>query len=191
MAWSCAADTKWVWTRPFVDSPHTKKLPKSNQKAPLRHASPSAPNAACTGRTSLPDGAASSSPVAPYGSNPMSDGRSRRNSTTMGTTASAPMAIVTPTHRQPTPSARRDSSGRKTSCPLAVAAVSAPVTRPRRATNQRLATVEANTVAMQPEPTPTTTPQSRNSCHGSVICVVPRAPSEMIVRAMTVTRRRP
>ena len=65
------------------------------------------------------------------------------------------------------------------------------MTRPRRATNQRLATVEANTVAMQPEPTPTTTPHSRNSCHGSVIRVVPRAPSEMTARATTVTRRSP
>ena len=101
------------------------------------------------------------------------------------------MAIVTPTQRQPTPSASRDSSGRNTSCPLAVAAVSAPVTRPRRATNQRLATVEANTVAMQPDPRPTTTPHSRNSCHGSVIRVVPRAPSEMATSATTVTRRRP
>ena len=56
-------------------------------------------------------------------SSPMSSGRSRRKSTTIGTTASAPMAIVTPTHRQPTPSASRDSSGRNTSWPLAVAAV--------------------------------------------------------------------
>ena len=101
------------------------------------------------------------------------------------------MAMVTPTQRQPTPSARRDSSGRKTSWPLAVAAVRAPVTRPRRATNHRLATVEANTVAMQPDPTPTTTPHRRKSCHGSVIRVVPRAPSEIRTRAMTVTRRSP
>ena len=94
-----------------------------------------------TGRMSRSAARRRSASVAPYGSRPMSSGRSRRNSTTTGTTARAPMAIVTPTHRQPTPSASRDSTGRKTSWPLAVAAVRAPVTRPRRATNQRLATV--------------------------------------------------
>ena len=65
------------------------------------------------------------------------------------------------------------------------------MTRPRRATNQRLATVEAKTVAMQPDPTPTTTPHSRNSCHGSVMRVVPRAPRAITTSATTVTRRRP
>ena len=59
------------------------------------------------------------------------------------------------------------------------------------ATDQRLATVEANTVAMHPDPRRTTTPQRRKSCHGSVIRVVPSAPSEMATRAMTVTRRNP
>jgi hypothetical protein len=43
-------------------------------------------------------------------------------------------------------------------CPLAVPAVNTPVTKPRRATNQRLATEAASTVAMQPEPMPTSTP---------------------------------
>ena len=52
-------------------------------------------------------------------------------------------------------------SGRNTNCPLADAAVSAPVTKPLRFTNQRDATVDANTVAMQPEPIPTTPPHSK------------------------------
>ena len=53
--------------------------------------------------------------------------------------------------RRATPSASRSASvsaastGRKTSWPVALAAVSTPVTRPRRATNQRLATVAART----------------------------------------------
>ena len=52
------------------------------------------------------------------------------------------------------------------SWPVAEAAVSMPVTMPRLATNHRVATVAANTVAMQPEPRPTTTPHSTISCHG-------------------------
>ena len=44
---------------------------------------------------------------------------------------------------------------------------------------------------MQPEPIPTTTPQSRNSCHGSVIHIVPKAPRAMATSAHIVTRRRP
>ncbi len=44
---------------------------------------------------------------------------------------------------------------------------------------------------MHPDPTPTTTPQRRNSCQGWVICVVPRAPREITVSATVVTRRRP
>ena len=175
----------------MVERPQTKKLPNSNQNVPLRQASPSALKAAETGRMLRSASAGTSASVAPYGRRPMSAGRSRRNTTTTGTTARALMAIVTPTHRHPTPSASRERTGRNTSWPLAVAAVRAPVTRPRRATNHRLATVDAKTVAMQPDPTPTTTPQSRNSCHGSVIRVVPSAPSAMTIRAMTVTLRRP
>ncbi len=65
------------------------------------------------------------------------------------------------------------------------------MTTPRRARNQRDATVLANTVAMHPVPTPTTKPHSRNSCHGCVICVVSAAPVAMMTSAMVVTRRNP
>ena len=83
------------------------------------------------------------------------------------------------------------SSGRKINCPLAVAAVSAPVTRPRRATNQRAATVEANTVAIHPEPAPTTAPHNKNRCHGALIWVVPSAPRLITASAPMVMRRNP
>ena len=52
--------------------------------------------------------------------------------------------------RQPTLTASQASAGRKISCPVAPAAVSAPRTRPRRCTNQRLATVAASTLAIEP-----------------------------------------
>ena len=106
-------------------------------------------------------------------------------------TASALSAMVMPTERQPWCFASEARTGRNTSCPLALAAVSVPVTMPRCFTNQREATVEANTVAMQPEPVPTTTPHSRNSCHGECICVVSSAPEEMTASDAMVTRRSP
>ena len=96
-----------------------------------------------------------------------------------------------PTQRQPTPVASRLSSGKKINCPVAVAAVSMPVTTPRFSTNHRVATVAANTVAMHPDPRPTTIPQSAISCHGDDICVVPSAPNEMVRSAIATTRRRP
>ena len=91
----------------------------------------------------------------------MSAGELRKKTTTTGITASAEQPIVMPTVRHPWWSASRVSNGKKTNWPLAVAAVRAPVTRPRRFTNQREATVEANTVAIEPEPVPTTTPHNR------------------------------
>ena len=59
------------------------------------------------------------------------------------------------------------SSGRKISWPVAFDAVRTPVTSPRRATNQRLATSAASGTAIAPVASPMTTPQSRSSCHGA------------------------
>ena len=64
------------------------------------------------------------------------------------------------------------SSGRNTSCPVALLAVSIPVTIPRRSTNQRLAITAARVTPMAPVARPFATPQSRSSCHGASICVV-------------------
>ncbi|CAB5003562.1 unannotated protein [freshwater metagenome] len=188
---SCAALMKCVCTRPVVLRPHTAKLPHSSQNVPLRQASRSADIAFATGLpTSVATGKGSSS-VRPYARRPRSSGRLRRNSTTTGTIAIVPIATVVPTHRQPWRSASHDSNGRKISWPLAPAALSTPMTTPRRATNQRVATVLAKTVAMQPLPAPTTTPHSRNSCHGWVICVVSAEPVAMITRATPLTLRSP
>ena len=51
------------------------------------------------------------------------------------------------------------------------------MTRPRRATNQRLATVAANTSAIDPVPSPTSTPQQATSCQLWVIPVVSALPA--------------
>ena len=152
---------------PFVEPPQTKNDPARSQKAPVRRASRSASMATATGRSI--GGAECVPGGAPYGATPTSSGRSTSFHQTSGTTASALDATTTATHFQPDDSTNRASSGRKINCPVALAAVSAPVTRPRRCTNHRLATVAASTLAMQPAPRPTTTPQSATRCHAAVI----------------------
>jgi hypothetical protein len=82
-------------------------------------------------------------------------------------------------------------AGRNMSWPVAPAAVSAPRTRPRRCTNHRFATIAASTVAIDPVPTPTTTPHSRSSCHGSCMKTVSPDPADTVSSAPTTTRRTP
>lgn len=65
------------------------------------------------------------------------------------------------------------------------------MTSPRRAVNQRLVTVAANAMAIEPLPRPTTTPHSRTSCQASVIQTVASAPPDMTSRASATTRRMP
>lgn len=60
-------------------------------------------------------------------------------------------------------------AGRKISVPVAVDAVSSPIIRPRRSTNQRFTTVAPSTMATAPEPKPANTPQVAMYCQGSVI----------------------
>ena len=74
---------------------------------------------------------------------------------------------------------------------MAPLAVSAPSTMPRRLTNQRLATIAASTLTMEPVPTPTTVPQSRSSCQGWRMKIVSPEPVATANSAPTVTRRTP
>ena len=66
--------------------------------------------------------------------------------------------------RQEEDAVRLAITGRNISCPAAAAAVRMPVTRPRRATNHRLAIVAAKTMAIEPVPSPISRPQVRISC---------------------------
>ena len=77
------------------------------------------------------------------------------------------LPIVMPIDFQPCNSDKRESPGRKINCPAAPAAVKPPITIPRRLTNQRLATVAANTNAIEPVPTPTMTPHVATNCQGA------------------------
>ena len=190
MPWSCAAGIKCVPIRPLVESPHTKKDPDTYQKSRTLAASRNVCSVSCATLPALRTGGCQSG-AAPYGSRPSSAGPSRKHSQITGTITSAPAATVKDTLRQPTCIASIESPGRKTSCPLAVAAVSNPITNPRRCTNQRLATLAANTSAIEPVPMPTTTPHSSTRCHGSVINTVAAAPLPIIVSAAITTRRMP
>ncbi len=81
--------------------------------------------------------------------------------------------------------------GRKISCPVAELAVSMPITRPRRCSNQRLATVAPSTSAVNPEPTPSTRPHSTTSCHSAVMRVASTMPVAISSSALQMIRRRP
>ncbi len=154
--WSWAEGTKWVRISPLVEAPQIAKVPASSQNGPVRAAS----NSTFTARRAAPRaGAGFATYAPPYGASPTSAGWSRIRSQTSGTTTRAARATVTEAGRQPCSETIQAQSGRKTSCPEAPAAVRTPVTRPRRATNQRLVTVAANAMAMEPVPRPTSSPQ--------------------------------
>src|SRR2546423_1414933 len=121
----------------------------------------------------------------------MRAGSSRISRATTGTAASAASATVREAQRQPWLTASVASTGRKTSWPVAPAAVRIPMTSPRRATNQRFATVAASTPAIEPVPVPTTNPQSKSSCQGCRMAGVKPTPTAIRRRAMSRTRRTP
>ena len=109
------------------------------------------------------------------------------NHSTNGTTANAAPATVSEAARQPTPVAMAARTGRKMSCPVAPAAVSTPVTTPRRLTNQRPAMVATKTSAIDPVPSPTSTPHSRTSCQLAVMTTASPLPAAMSSSAVATT----
>ena len=111
-------------------------------------------------------------------------------STTRNTTP-AVAATVYVTLRQPCAVTSRASTGRKTSCPVALAAESMPSTRPRRASNQRLTTIAASTMAVTPVPVPTSTPQKSVSCHCECMVEESATPAVSTARASSTMRRSP
>ena len=80
-------------------------------------------------------------------------------------------------------------SGRNTSCPVALLAVSRPTARPRRAENQRVATVAPSTSAVMPVPRPTTTPHDSTNCQTTPIKIVPMMPATISATAKPTTAR--
>jgi hypothetical protein len=118
-------------------------------------------------------------------------GAFRRNSSTTGTTASAQPLIVSDAARQPSDCTTCEITGRKISCPVALAAVRTPETRPRRATNHRPTTVATSAIAIDRVPSPTITPHSVTSCHDAVMKTVRPLPAATISKAIATTRRTP
>src|SRR3954469_12844749 len=113
------------------------------------------------------------------------------NTNTSGTTLRAAAATINDAQRQPCRVVTSATTGRKINCPVARAAVSTPVTRPRRASNQRVATVATKPIEIEPVPTPTSTPHSNTSCQLAVIVTLSADPVAISSRAADSTGRTP
>ena len=129
--------------------------------------------------------------VSPYGGRLTSLGRSRISANAITAASARRAQTKTSATRQPKRSVSSAISGKNTSCPVAELAESSPTTRPRRWVNQRVATVAASTMAVRPEPTPTTTPHNSTSCHTCVIASETMRPPTISAAAETMTRRSP
>ncbi len=65
------------------------------------------------------------------------------------------------------------------------------MTRPRRFTNQALATVAAKTSAIEPVPSPISRPQVSTSCHAARASTDNPAPAAINSKPAPTTRRKP
>jgi len=165
MPQSNAAEMRCVPMSPLVLAPQTKKDAASSQKSRTRIASTSVPTACFTGLPGATGAVFSAGPVSPYGRRPTSRGSSRISQPMTGIASRVAPATIHGAARQlPWLVTALASSGRKTSWPVAVLAVSRPVTSPRFSVNHRFATAAPSTVAAMPEPAPTTTPHSTTNC---------------------------
>ena len=107
------------------------------------------------------------------------------------TTRRATTATVADAQRHPAVVTMVARTGRKMSCPVALADVMIPVTSPRRRTNHRLPTIAASGIETAPVAVPMTTPQSSLSSHGDEMSVVAADAAATTTRAVTVTLRTP
>ena len=184
---------KWVCTRPLVDQPQTKKVTINAQKTHVRLASRSTRSAERTGEiVGGAMGSASGVPgTAPYGIKPMSCGRSRMKSQITSAVSSARTETMRAAARHPGPSAVAAMAGRKSNWPVAFAPEKTPTTSPRRATNQRLATIAPSTSAVEPVAVPITTPHKAHNCQVLVITVVAAEAAATTANASETTMRGP
>ena len=83
------------------------------------------------------------------------------------------------------------SKGRKINCPVELELLRIPRAKPRRATNQRLATVAPSTAPSSPTAIPIRTPHKRMSCQSCCIWVVAVIPMISRVRLIRIIRRGP
>ena len=79
----------------------------------------------------------------------------------------------------------------KISVPVAMAPLSRPITRPRRATNQREEITADNCMAVRPGAMPSKTPMPSHNCHFSVVLAASARPSIKITPAAITMRQGP
>ena len=127
----------------------------------------------------------------PKGCNPKSDGRLRMKHSARIAISTQPTTIGVMAARQPQCSIIQAATGRKASCPVAALAVSKPMTRPRRAVNQRFATTAPSTSAVRPVPSPSIRLHNTKSCHRCVACVTIAMPKPTSANPLQMTARRP
>jgi hypothetical protein len=121
----------------------------------------------------------------------MSAGRSGRKTSTNGTMAAITAATVSTTGCQPPASAMAARAGSSSRVPVAVLAVSSPITKPRLVTNQRLTMVAPSTMATQPDPRPDSTPQVSMSCQGWLMRLLAAVEAAISSSAATSVRLMP
>ena len=100
-------------------------------------------------------------------------------------------AIASEAKRHPYSSIEREMAGRKINWPVAKAVPRMPSTRPRRCANHRFAISAPNTRAVEPVPSPTTTPHRMTSCHDAVMKTVSPVPRAMRPIAPAAMRAMP
>ena len=177
-------------TSPLVVSPQTKNVPNSSQNTGLRAARASTVNAspivpACFMGAGAPPG------CSPKRSVPMSPGCSGMTSATIGTSSrQAPLTAIT-TGRHAPPWLNHARNGRKISAPVAVLALSSPITNPCRVANQRFTTAAPSTDATAPLPMPENTPQLSTYCQGWLIHRLAKVDSAISISPASIVRRIP
>ena len=121
----------------------------------------------------------------------MSRGCSGTSSSTRGTSARQARPTVSATGFHAPPSASHAISGRKTSAPVAVLAVSIPIISPCRLANQRLTIAAPSTLATAPLPIPDSRPQVSRYCHGACIHRLPIVAAAISTSPPSIVRRMP
>lgn len=168
-----------------------KKLKNSSQKSRERLAISSVRNATASGFSFVASGAGGASAGSPYGRSFTSAGRSGNRNATSGITIAAATATTSTTGRQPWRCAIAASIGRNTSWPVAVLAVRIPITRPRRAWNQRVTKVADSVSATTPVEQPTISPQITTICQLCVIIDDSATPALIVTSAVRIVGRSP
>ncbi len=159
MPWSPQNAIMCVPTRPLVVSPQTKNVPNSSQNMGCRTARTNTLSARPAVRAWRGAGGGGLSGPSPKRRVPMSAGCSGMTRATSGTSARQTRLTARTTGRHAPSRESQASSGRKISAPVAVLALSRPMTSPCRVANQRLTTAAPSTEATAPLPMPDNTPQ--------------------------------